>query len=164
MVPKINHILYASDLSKNSAPALAWAMMLSSQHNARITFLHVTEEVSAHATHAIRSFMGEDKWKEMNDNFDRDANSEIENRVQRFCDEVAGEMDACPAVSKDIVLRRGVPVEHILEESRSRNCDLIIMGTHGSGIFTDAVIGSTARRVVRRSEIPVMVIPLAEDD
>ncbi len=163
MIPKIKHILYASDLSENSAPALAWAMMMSHQHDARITFLHVTEEVSPHATYAIRSFMGEDKWEEMTEAFHDDANSEISARIHKFCEGVAGEMDKCPAGPQDIVIRPGIPVERILQEAESRECDLIVMGTHGAGVFKDAVIGSNARRVVRRSRIPVIVIPLADD-
>jgi len=37
---------------------------------------------------------------------------------------------------------------------------MIVMGTHGYGMFADALIGSTARRVVRRCKKPVMVIRL----
>lgn len=164
MIPKIKHILYASDLSENSAHALSWAMMFSHQHDARITFLHVTEEVSPHATMAIRSFMGEAKWKEMSDTLREEANTEIDARIHNFCDTVAGEMDTCPAKPQEVVIRQGIPVEHILSEAEARNCDLIVMGTHGAGLFKEAVIGSNARRVVRRSRIPVMVIPLTDTE
>lgn len=161
MLPKIKHILYASDLSKNSIPALTWAMMLSHQHDARVTFLHVNEEVSPHAAYAVRSFMGEDKWKEMTESWKQDANSEIEERIRRFCDDVAGEFASCHVAAQDIVVTRGVPVESILGEAEKRSCDLIVMGTHGAGVLKDTMIGSTARRVIRRSKLPVVVIPLA---
>ena len=164
MLPRIKHILYASDLSENSVPALTWAMMLSDRHDARITFLHVNEEASPHATHAIRSFMGEDKWKEMTESWKNDANSEIQLRVRRFCDKVADEVAACRVAEQDVVVVRGVPVESILQEAENRDCDLIVMGTFGAGVLKDGMIGSTARRVVRRSKIPVVVIPLAKDE
>jgi nucleotide-binding universal stress UspA family protein len=32
------------------------------------------------------------------------------------------------------------------------------MGTHGHGSITDVLIGSTAKRVVRQSTIPVLVV------
>jgi nucleotide-binding universal stress UspA family protein len=38
------------------------------------------------------------------------------------------------------------------------------MGTHGHGILEEAIIGSTARRVVRRSKKPVLVVRLPEED
>ena len=37
---------------------------------------------------------------------------------------------------------------------------IIVMGTHGNGGITDVLIGSTAKRVVRQSTIPVLVIRL----
>jgi nucleotide-binding universal stress UspA family protein len=36
------------------------------------------------------------------------------------------------------------------------------MGTHGHGGIADVLIGSTAKRVVRQSTIPVLVIRLPE--
>ncbi len=164
MVPQVKKILYASDLSDNSIPALGWAMIIADQHDARITFLHVIEEVSPHATQAIRSFMGEDKWEEMTIRHRNEANSKIENRIHRFCQNVESEMKACNAAVNESVITRGNPVEVILQEAASRDCDLIIMGTHGSGLFKDAMIGSTARRVLRRSKIPVLVIPLSDEE
>ena len=70
-------------------------------------------------------------------------------------------MQACPVDVTDIVINRGIPVEDILKEAESRNVDLIVMGTRGAGLFKDAMIGSTARRVLRRSRRPVFVIPLS---
>ena len=163
MIPRIKHILYASDLSKNSMPALAWAMMMSQQHDAKVTFIHVKEEVSPHSTSAIRSFMGEAQWEKMINEWENDANSEIEARIRKFCESASVDMKDCPAVPWDTVIATGVPVESILHEATKRNCDLIVMGTHGAGIFKNAVIGSTARRVVRHSRIPVIVIPLGKD-
>ena len=164
MLPKIRRILYASDLSENSIPALSWAMMLAHQHDARITFLHVIEDVSPHATTAIRHFMGEDKWKEMAASHHADVSAKAEERIRRFCDNVSSEISPCPATVSEIAVTRGVPVESILEEAELRDSDLIVMGTHGAGLFKDAMIGSTARRVLRRSQRPVFVIPLTNID
>jgi nucleotide-binding universal stress UspA family protein len=40
---------------------------------------------------------------------------------------------------------------------------MIVMGTHGYGVFKDALMGGTARRVVRRSPVPVMVVRLPDE-
>ena len=164
MIPRLKKILYASDLSDNSIPALAWAMMLANRHDAGITFLHVIEEVSPSTTYTIRSFMGEEKWHEMTEGQQSEVNAKVEERIRLFCDRVKSDMEACPFVVNEIVINRGLPVETILWEAESRNSDLIVMGTHGAGLFKDAMIGSTARRVLRRSNIPVFVIPLSEQE
>ena len=59
-------------------------------------------------------------------------------------------------------VRRGNPVEEIIKSAEEHNCDLIVMGTHGQGTLADVMLGSTARRVIRRSKIPVLVVRLPE--
>jgi len=46
----------------------------------------------------------------------------------------------------------------IMEISREKNCDLIVMGSHGASGFQEMFIGSNTEKVVRHSEIPVLVI------
>jgi nucleotide-binding universal stress UspA family protein len=162
MEPKIKHILYASDLSVESEPALAWAMMLADRHEAPITFLHVMEELSPHTAQAVRSFMGEDKWQEMTLQHQTGVGAGIQDRIKRFCDSVHSDLSACAMMVKEVAIKSGNPVEVILEQAEVLNSDIIVMGTQGGGLFKDAMIGSTARRVVRRSKIPVFVIPLPD--
>jgi len=48
----------------------------------------------------------------------------------------------------------------ILDQARKVGADLIIMGTHGRTGLARAVIGSVADRVLRHSEIPVLLVRL----
>ena len=57
-------------------------------------------------------------------------------------------------VVDEILVRKGDPVDEILKQAEKRNCDLIVMGSHGHGIIEEAIIGSTARKVLRRSKKP----------
>ena len=66
-------------------------------------------------------------------------------------------------VTDEIIVKRGDPVDEILEQAEKRDCDLIVMGTQGHGLLEDVVLGSTARRVIRRSKKPVLVVRLPED-
>jgi nucleotide-binding universal stress UspA family protein len=67
-------------------------------------------------------------------------------------------------VTDDIIVVRGNPVEEILKYCEEKNCDLIVMGTHGQGTLADVMMGSTARRVLRRSTKPVLVVRLPEEE
>jgi nucleotide-binding universal stress UspA family protein len=60
MVPKIENILFISDLSEDSMPALAWSMMLAHRHDAGITFLYVIENELPRAKIGVRSVSGEE--------------------------------------------------------------------------------------------------------
>ncbi|TRO64253.1 universal stress protein [Christiangramia sabulilitoris] len=48
--------------------------------------------------------------------------------------------------------------EGIMEIGKEKNCDLIVMGSHGARGFQEMFIGSNTEKVVRHSEIPVLVI------
>jgi len=58
----------------------------------------------------------------------------------------------------------GFPAEKILSEAEELNCDEIIMGTHSKGIIANTFLGSTAKRVLRRTRKPVLIIPLPEGE
>jgi len=63
----------------------------------------------------------------------------------------------------EIVVVRGNVVDEILSEVQNRNCDLIVMGYYARGRLEDALLGSTPRRLLRRSKIPVMLVRLTRD-
>ena len=46
----------------------------------------------------------------------------------------------------------------IMEIGREKNCELIVMGSHGASGFQEMFIGSNTEKVVRHSEIPVLII------
>lgn len=48
--------------------------------------------------------------------------------------------------------------EGIMQVSKKHDCDLIIMGSHGAEGLKEVFIGSNTEKVVRYSEIPVLVI------
>jgi nucleotide-binding universal stress UspA family protein len=50
--------------------------------------------------------------------------------------------------------------EEILKFVRKEKIDLITIGTHGRTGIKYAVFGSVAEKIVRRSPIPVFIIPL----
>lgn len=62
----------------------------------------------------------------------------------------------------------GVPYRHhiavghvadtIVRYARERGFDKIIMGTHGHGGLLDALLGSAAREVLKRSSVPVTLV------
>lgn len=60
------------------------------------------------------------------------------------------------------VLALGSPGRRILELARSREADLVVMGTHGSSGVRRAVFGSTLQGVLRRVRIPVLAVPLPD--
>jgi nucleotide-binding universal stress UspA family protein len=88
----------------------------------------------------------------------------IKEVLNQFCPDVKSGAAATAFETDDVVVVWGNPVEQLLTQADEKNCDLIVMGTHGRGSLADAMIGSTARRVVRRSKKPVLVVRLPEEE
>jgi universal stress protein A len=62
-------------------------------------------------------------------------------------------------VNEARVLLADTPAEGILSFARERGCDLIVMATTGVSTMRAILLGSNARKVVRASSCPVLVIP-----
>lgn len=53
----------------------------------------------------------------------------------------------------------GNPEEDIIKTAKNWKADLLILGTHGRTGLKHLLMGSTAERVMRHSDIPVMMVP-----
>lgn len=175
LLPKvrIKKILYATDLSDSARNAFAYAVSLANRYDAGLTLLHVIDEAPA-LDRRVVGYISSDKWDEIKKRNEQDAREIIIGKtggrvaigeaLNQFCQDVQTDMEDCTFRTDDILVVRGNPVEQILGVAKEKGCDLIVMGTHGHGGFAGAMIGSTARRVVRHSVLPVLVIRLADDD
>ena len=120
----------------------------------------------------VIGYISEERWKEIKSQNVEEAKEAIIGKrrdhlairdvLHQFSETVKESQDGDGFVTDDIIVVRGNPVEEILKYSEETNCDLIVMGTHGQGTLADAMMGSTARRVLRRSEKPVLVVRLPE--
>ncbi len=54
--------------------------------------------------------------------------------------------------------------EGVIEESKEKDVDLIVMGSHGTSGLKEMLVGSNTEKVVRLSDIPVLVIKQDVDD
>jgi len=160
MIPSIKKILYATDLSKNSAYAFRYAINSAKKHDASIIILHVLEVISPYILSMMDSQVGEEKRKEVQDKRVKDTMERITKRLELFCDRELKNDPECIDKVDSIKICEGFPAEEILTKADELGCDAIIMGTHGKGLISHTFLGSVATRVLRRARKPVFVIPL----
>jgi nucleotide-binding universal stress UspA family protein len=86
----------------------------------------------------------------------------IKEAPHQFSEDAKQQQEGAGFTTDEIVVERGNPVEEIRKNAEERNCDLIVMGTYSQGTLAGVMLGSTARRVIRRSKIPVLVVRLPE--
>ena len=186
ILPEVNvkNILYPTDLSDNARYAFAYAVSLANLYRAKITILHVMpEEQSIFESH-VAGYIKAEKWDEIKASHYNQARESLigKQRDHILIREVLGQFseDAkaqSAAASPDenallsdgippdeIIIERGNPVEQILKQCKEKACDMIVMGSRGHSTLADVVMGSITKRVLRRSEIPVMVVRLPDED
>ncbi len=162
MIPEIKKILCATDLSENSRLSLAWAMALARKHDASLLMLNVIEEVGS-SSPSLQFYLTEQEWKELKQRISNEATDIMKKNLSAFCDAVKAEMPECAYAADELLVVNGNPVEKIISTAEERACDVIVMGTTGAGGLVGVIMGSTARRVVRRSPIPVFIVPKKEN-
>jgi len=159
-MPEINKILYATDLSENSTYALRIALESASLYNAEIVILYVIDNTTP-ASIPLRGVYIDDKmYTELFDKHVKESKAEITNRLQTIFDTEHQNHPEFKGIVKSIEIREGFPAEIILSMADKFDCDMIIMGTHGRGVILNTFLGSTAKRVLRRTRKPVFIIPL----
>ena len=85
----------------------------------------------------------------------------IRNSVSEFCQDCQ-ESSQQPYVRYDVQVDSGDPVEKILEQAHCGQFDLVVIAKHGHGVIHGNLMGDTVRRVLRRCEVPVLVVQASE--
>jgi nucleotide-binding universal stress UspA family protein len=163
MIPKINKILYATDLTKNSTYAFFFAVDMAKKYNASIVMLHTIEPIRQiygdGAITQLEDVLKKAKKKEQ----EMDA-KEIKKELQKFCKKAEPKIGfPCVELVSKILVPVGYPVEEILKAADDEGCDAIILGTHGKGFLKQTFLGSVAGSVLQRTRKPVFTIPLPSE-
>lgn len=151
---ELRTLLVATDLSAHADLALARAAALADQHQASLVVLHVVDHV-----------LGADRPP---DNILRlmfGTAGQVEQEVKlRASQALAAKLEALdlPPSSKP---RRealvGTPFLEIIRQARTQHADLVVLGAHGHRYLKRWLLGTTAERVVRKGDRPVLVVKRA---
>jgi len=131
----MKNIEMATDLSARSDRALESAVALARQRGAKLTVVHVVDgelpQILADAQETA-----------------------AKQAVQKHVDTLS--TDGGPDVSIAVVFGRGYA--SILDVSDKVGADLIVLGVHRKDALKDIFRGTTAERVIRAGEVPVLLV------
>ncbi len=164
MIPQIKRILYTTDLSDNSTYVFRYAINSAKKHDAGIIILHVLEPLSPTAKAIVSSYLPEAQDKKISEEKIAYVKDRIQKQLKTFCEkELKNDPESADRV-ESIELCEGFPAEMILRKADEFNCDAIVLGSHGKGFIRNTFLGSTSKRVLRRTRKPVFVIPLPKEE
>ncbi|MGH7222872.1 MAG: universal stress protein [Gemmataceae bacterium] len=70
---------------------------------------------------------------------------------------LAGAAKSAGVACETVHVEKGPPYVSIIETAQAKNCDLIVMGSHGRGEVKALFLGSHTLKVLTHSKIPVLV-------
>ncbi len=172
-IPQIKSILFTTDLSKQAGYAFDYAVGLSSQYGAGLTILFVMEDNPQVHAQDFKDFLGEKRWAEVRKSLEEEARQTligkkresvmIRQKLEEMLAAAQGRLGGSNRSPDRIVVTHGDVVECIVNEARANQIDLIVMGYHAKGRMEEAVTGSISRSVLRKTEVPVLLVKLPED-
>jgi nucleotide-binding universal stress UspA family protein len=142
-------ILVATDGSELSAKAVDHAIALAKVHGAELVALKVTHlQAHDHWDGQIRQKAGEKaeqekRWAEAS---------------QALVDGVTAAAQAAGVQASGVTEKSNFIADTLIEVARKRDCDLIVMASHGRRGLARVLIGSETQHVLTHSHIPVLVL------
>jgi nucleotide-binding universal stress UspA family protein len=147
----LKNILWATDFSKESRAALAYAEVFAEKFSAEITAVHVAPDFSP-ALYDASPAVEQELIVRM-DAVKKDAKAKLARLGRK-----AGRP------FKKIVMTEGSAAKKIIETAEKENADLIVMGKKGHSVIEKILIGSVANHVLRHSPVPVLVTKKRRQD
>ena len=140
-------VLCPIDFSNPSRAALRYATAIAERFRTSLTLLTVNDPLLAEAAECGRGPTG----------CRRTASASFAGSSNR-----PSSTATLFPVDVEIVVTTGHPAQEILRIGRERHCDLIVMSTHGLTGVRKLFFGATTERVLRETDIPVLVTPAVE--
>jgi len=140
----MKRILVPTDFSDHAEDALKAAAQIAKQNNCEIIILHML-----------------DLPHQSNDAVTGGTSIPETMLFMKKANETLDAVSSKPfleGIEITLVAKIDKPIHGIVEISKQYDVDLIVMGSHGSSGMEELLIGSNTEKVVRYSDIPVLVI------
>jgi nucleotide-binding universal stress UspA family protein len=136
-------ILVPTDFSTLSQTALRYAGEMAHDHGGKLLILHAVETLGPENVTYGEAV----------------SQPQPETYRQRLWNELHQIQPPRTDVAVEYLLSENDPVQAILEVAAERQCDLIVLASHGrTGLWKRLLGGSIAEEVVRKAPCPVLVV------
>lgn len=170
MTQKPKRILFASDLSTNMKEVFKHAVSLSTLSDAGIIVLHVMEEAGKNAERRVQRAFGETLYNTLRSEQKAGARNlltgknvdalGIKQAIAGFLEGSQPDIEVSSPIEKILVTESKSIADDITRTAVEEGCDIIVMGCKHQSFIETAIGENIARKVLKRTYVPVLVVPL----
>jgi nucleotide-binding universal stress UspA family protein len=143
----MKNILVTIDFNKNEELLIDKAFQLAEAFDSKLWLIHIAAPDP--------DFVG----YEVGPQYIRDSRATELKKEHKQLQEYTANLEK-KGVDSEGLLVQGATIEMIIEESKKLNVDLIIAGHHKHGFFYKAFVESVSSEIIKKSKIPVLIVPL----
>ncbi len=156
---KINKILVARDLSKESSRVIRYALELGCKFHAQVHVLHVMPTVDSSVLNMVALTMGADNLAKFNASNEAELAEKTREQLAAIIQE-ENELMECEIEHPPLVeVHHGDPAPMILAVADRLDVDMIVLGSHSKGALHYAFLGSVAEKILRKTNRAVTIVP-----
>lgn len=144
-------LLVAVDFSDASSRILSIAVELANALSSRITLLHVVEPMASYVPVGAAMDVVETVPPPV-------AEEDLKNQQAQLA-RLAADF---PGVEIESVCVIGLAADEIIGQAADRAASHIVLGSHGHGALYHLFAGSVVTGVLKRSTVPVVVVPIGD--
>lgn len=149
----MKNIMVAIDFEEKTKSLLENAKQFAKKFGSKIWIIHI-EHKEADYYGAPDGFQYGVQYINL-----RDIRAERLRKEHKMVEEYANQLIA-EDIQAEGLLVEGPTVEMILDEAVKLKIDLIIIGSHHHSFLYNALISTTTSAVIRKSNIPMLVVPI----
>ncbi|WP_353124703.1 universal stress protein [Parapedobacter pyrenivorans] len=143
-------ILVPTDFSENAFVAAEYACALANESKQKVQLLHVYIALYAGYGEEGNS-VKQIKWAETESA--EAMKTLVENLSEQF-----------PQVEIEGECLKGFMIDIVVDKLKRNENSLVVMGTKGATNITESILGSTTYEVIKKSPVPVLVVPIDTPD
>ena len=144
------HIMLPTDGSELSMRAINEGIALAKSIGAKVTVIHVI----AHYNIVIEEGLGSREIKSI----EKENEKRLMKLAQQVLDKIGVAVDKAGLKFETEVLVGDHPFQEIIDSAIKRECDLIVMASHGRIGLQSLLLGGVTAKVLAHSKIPVLVV------
>jgi nucleotide-binding universal stress UspA family protein len=142
-------IVVAVDFSNATPGVLEMAASLANAHHAELELFHVIEPEPSYTAYGFTP----DEFPAMNA-FQEEAKRRATRKLEELLATVRAEV---PQATSQMA--EGSPLHALLDHVKTSGADFVVVGSHGHGVIASLLLGSVAEGMVRKAEVPTLVVP-----